>query len=213
MAITKQEIWNVADQLDEKGVKPTLAAIRQAVGSGSYTTISEAMKEWREKHATESAPIVDPMPEPVKQALLDAGARLWEQTLTHADARWQVEREERDSRISALEQQLAESGELADTLAEEAEQAEKLKAHVDELTQQNERLSAQVPSLEEENQNVKAELEPAHGLSWRSALGCTLTAQNRRAHKAKWRTHPRTPLWRLETRRAEAQPRRMLPQL
>ncbi|KLD29517.1 KrfA, partial [Xanthomonas perforans] len=39
MAITKDQIWKIADQLDADGVKPTLSAVRKKLGSGSYTTI------------------------------------------------------------------------------------------------------------------------------------------------------------------------------
>ena len=47
MAITKQDILAVADALDAEGVKPTLAAVRKKLGGGSFSTISEAMKEWK----------------------------------------------------------------------------------------------------------------------------------------------------------------------
>ena len=46
MAITKKAIFDAADVLDAGGQRPTLAALRKAVGGGSFTTISEAMKEW-----------------------------------------------------------------------------------------------------------------------------------------------------------------------
>ncbi|WP_425522231.1 DNA-binding protein, partial [Xanthomonas perforans] len=39
VAITKDQIWKIADQLDADGVKPTLSAVRKKLGSGSYTTI------------------------------------------------------------------------------------------------------------------------------------------------------------------------------
>ena len=44
MAITTQQIHAIADQLHEQGIKPTLAEVRKALGGGSFTTISEAMK-------------------------------------------------------------------------------------------------------------------------------------------------------------------------
>ena len=44
MALTIQQVHNTADQLQEQGIKPTLAEVRKALGGGSFTTISEAMK-------------------------------------------------------------------------------------------------------------------------------------------------------------------------
>ena len=47
MAITTDQIIAAADQIAASGGTPTLAAVRAAVGGGSYTTISEALKAWR----------------------------------------------------------------------------------------------------------------------------------------------------------------------
>lgn len=50
MAISKEQIFAVADELDAAGQNPTLANVRKQLGSGSFTTISEAMNEWRARH-------------------------------------------------------------------------------------------------------------------------------------------------------------------
>ena len=44
MALSASEIPVIADQLDAAGTTPTLAAVRRALGGGSFTTISEAMQ-------------------------------------------------------------------------------------------------------------------------------------------------------------------------
>ncbi len=44
MAISKKSIFDAADALDAAGQRPTLAALRKAVGGGSFTTISEAIR-------------------------------------------------------------------------------------------------------------------------------------------------------------------------
>jgi hypothetical protein len=43
MAITIQDIHAAADKIADAGEAPTLAAVRKALGGGSFTTISEAM--------------------------------------------------------------------------------------------------------------------------------------------------------------------------
>ena len=51
MAITREQIWNAADEIDAAGQNPTLAAVRKAVGGGSFTTIQDAMTEWKARRA------------------------------------------------------------------------------------------------------------------------------------------------------------------
>ena len=62
MAITKEQIFAVADELDAAGQNPTLASVRKQLGGGSFTTISEAMNEWRARKASQAAPIPQPAP-------------------------------------------------------------------------------------------------------------------------------------------------------
>lgn len=76
MTITKDQIFAVADELNAVGQNPTLAAVRKALGSGSFTTISEAMNEWRARKTTEAAPIREPTPQAVKDKLVGLGADL-----------------------------------------------------------------------------------------------------------------------------------------
>lgn len=47
MAITREQIYSTANTLDSEGIRPTLAAVRRRLGRGSFTTISEALNEWK----------------------------------------------------------------------------------------------------------------------------------------------------------------------
>ena len=60
---TKEDIWAAATMLAEAGERPTLSAVRKVVGGGSYTTISEAMAEWRARQ-TQTAPSREPFIKP-----------------------------------------------------------------------------------------------------------------------------------------------------
>ena len=55
MAITTADIHAAADRIAEAGQQPTLAAVRSALGGGSFTTISEAMKGWKAAQAAAAA--------------------------------------------------------------------------------------------------------------------------------------------------------------
>ena len=59
MALTVAQIHQAADELDAEGIRPTLAAVRKRVGSGSFTTISEAMTSWRTANGC-STPLARP---------------------------------------------------------------------------------------------------------------------------------------------------------
>ena len=71
MAITKEQIFAVADELDAAGQNPTLANVRKQIGSGSFTTISEAMNEWRARKASQAAPIREPAPQAITDKLAE----------------------------------------------------------------------------------------------------------------------------------------------
>ena len=62
MAITKDRIFEVAEAMDAAGQVPTLAAVRKAIGGGSFTTISEAMTEWKANKAAKETPLREPAP-------------------------------------------------------------------------------------------------------------------------------------------------------
>ena len=46
MAISTADILAAADALAAQGKRPTLAAVRAALGGGSFSTIGEALKTW-----------------------------------------------------------------------------------------------------------------------------------------------------------------------
>ena len=62
MAITTADIHTAADRIAESGQQPTLAAVRSALGGGSFTTISEAMKGWKAAQAAAAAPLREAAP-------------------------------------------------------------------------------------------------------------------------------------------------------
>ncbi|VTN79826.1 KfrA protein [Klebsiella pneumoniae] len=114
MAITKQDIWRAADELDAEGIRPTLAAVRKKLGSGSFTTISDAMAEWKNRK-TATLPSSDPLPVAVNEHLAELGNALWAIALAHANARFDEDRKQIEADKAAISQQLAEAIELADT--------------------------------------------------------------------------------------------------
>jgi multidrug efflux pump subunit AcrA (membrane-fusion protein) len=115
MAITTADIHGAADVLAAQGRRPTLAAVRAALGGGSFSTISEALKGW-------NAPVVQPpQPPAVPQALTDGATRLatalWAQATEQAQQGIADARRNLEQQRTAIEAQRLEAVEAADALA------------------------------------------------------------------------------------------------
>jgi chromosome segregation ATPase len=180
MAITKEQIFQTADQITAAGESPTLANVRKALGGGSFTTISDAMNEWKAKQQATHAPIREPAPTAVATRLEELGADIWAVALELANARLTSEREALEATRVQLETAQQEATELADQLSAELEtlQAQHQQATtalqaanatLDQLKQESATLSRQLATTgaraEETTKradDLKAELQHAH---------------------------------------------------
>jgi len=71
-----QEIVNTAcDELSKAGKNVTVSAVIGIAG-GSFSTVGEMVKHWKEEQAKQAAPIVE-MPETVSQAMQKATVDIW----------------------------------------------------------------------------------------------------------------------------------------
>ena len=180
MALTKDQILKAADQLAAAGTTPTLAAVRAAVGGGSYTTINESLKEWKAKQQAAVMPLREPAPEGISKRLNEIGAEVWAIALDLANARLSSEREVLEATRQQLETAQQEATELADQLSTELEalqathketlaDLQAANATLEQLRQENAALSRQLATTEvraEETtkraDDLKAELQHAH---------------------------------------------------
>ena len=120
---TTNRIFKIADELDATGQSPTLAAVRKLLGGGSYTTISQAMNEWRAKKATKETPVREAAPQAITELLEQVGMEVWGQALQLANGRLVSEREALDTARQDLEAQRQEAADLADQVSHELETA------------------------------------------------------------------------------------------
>lgn len=93
MALTTEQIHAIADQLHKQDIKPTLAEVREALGGGSFTTISEAMKSWREDNKNEQRLKQVDLPNAINDRLQALGADMWQNAIDIANDRLAKERE------------------------------------------------------------------------------------------------------------------------
>ena len=124
MAITTPDIHAAADKIAAQGTTPTLAAVRSALGGGSFTTISEAMKEWKASQQASATPIREPAPAAIADRMAVAASETWAIALEMANDRMRSEREALDLARGEMEKAQAEAAELADQLAADLEGAQ-----------------------------------------------------------------------------------------
>jgi chromosome segregation ATPase len=123
MTSTTTRIFEIADELDAAGHNPTLASVRKALGGGSYTTISQAMTEWRARKAAKETPVQEAAPQAITELLEQLGADIWTQALQICNGRLSAEREALENDRQGIEAQRQEAADLADQLSSELEAA------------------------------------------------------------------------------------------
>jgi len=119
MAITTQQIHATADQLHEQDIKPTLAEVRKALGGGSFTTISEAMKSWRQDNQQEEQLRQVELPSGIAERLQTLGADMWQTAIDIANDRLVKEREALESIKAKSQAETDEAQEAVKTLESE----------------------------------------------------------------------------------------------
>lgn len=160
MALSKDDIFRVADELDATGQNPTLAAVRKAIGGGSFTTISEAMTEWKARKVARETPLREPAPAVIAERLDELGTEIWALALELANGRLGAEREALDTARTQLEAEKAEAAELADQVSAELEtlqaKASGLEANLATALKEAETLRATLAQVSERASTAEA---------------------------------------------------------
>ncbi len=177
MTITKERIFQIADDLDANGQNPTLALVRKNLGGGSFTTISEAMHEWKARKAAKEAPLHrEPLPQAAADQLNELGTEIWGMAVDLANGRLAAEREVLEETRLELKASQNEAAELANQVTVELEElqakvveleavkqaaqseAESLRANVATLTERVATAEARAIEIEKRASDLNAEL-------------------------------------------------------
>ena len=156
MAINIQQIHAIADQLQDQGIKPTLAEVRKALGGGSFTTISEAMKSWRQDNREEEQLRQVDLPSGINERLQSLGADVWQTAINMANDRLVKEREALESIKAKTQAETDEAQEAVKTL--EGEQSDLL-GQLDEVTATAETAATKLEKTEAERDTFKKTLD------------------------------------------------------
>jgi len=99
MAITREQIYTIANTLNAQGMRPTLSAVRRMLGAGSFTTISEALNEWKMMQSAEvGKQAQETTPEQLMERLHTFGSALWLEAISLATNRFTLDREAIDEK-------------------------------------------------------------------------------------------------------------------
>ena len=153
MAITTEQIHQTANKLAEQGIKPTQTNVREALGGGSFTTIAEALRTWRQEQETVTQLQAVVIPQDITDRTQTLTAQIWETAQALANERLAKEREALAHKEALL---IGENDEMQKVVATlESEQGELL-AQLDEMNNKN---TAQAEQLEQEADNNRRQLE------------------------------------------------------
>lgn len=168
MAITRDQIYTVANTLNAQGIRPTLAAVRRMLGAGSFTTISDALNEWKILQSTETDNTRTDLPESFIERLNTFGSALWLDAMAVATNRFSMEKEVIEEKNREKEIYYKEVNTLAEEYNETLEAA---KAEIEHLRIQEETANKRIVCGEED-------AKQAHQLLM-NAEAARVTAENR----------------------------------
>ena len=156
MAITREQILETASRLQAQGIKPTQTNVREALGGGSFTTIAEALREWRadQDQTAQLQQVV--IPSDITDRTQVLIAQVWETAQTLANDRLVKEREALEHKEALINAEIDEANKIIETL--ENEQSE-LTAQLDTLNNDNSLLNTKNNELENLTNSLKTQLQ------------------------------------------------------
>lgn len=137
--ITQEVVNQIAEQLASSGQNVTIDAVRQALGFGSFTTISPLVKSWKEANIVEAA-AVEAMPAEAERAAAEAARVIWSAAQRAAAERIEAARAQADD---AVREAVANADEAVAEVG-------RLEADLRDMTEKHEWASEKARDLEKE---------------------------------------------------------------
>ncbi|GLR63805.1 DNA-binding protein [Marinospirillum insulare] len=97
MGVQYEDVVEAALQLQKQGDNPTIQRIRDWLGTGSFTTISEHLKQWRENQR--NATPLEQDSQGLPASLVKIAQELWQQACLEADEKLQSYQQQADAEI------------------------------------------------------------------------------------------------------------------
>ncbi len=156
--VTYEDVQRAIDDLLARDESPSVQKVREVLGTGSFTTINDHLREWRQRRE-ENRDV--PPPRGMPAALQELAEALWQKAQEGANEALAHYREEADRRVAEAGEARAESRRQA----EDAEQRESaLAAH---LAATEQRLEARSAELARREAELETHAEQARRLTTR----------------------------------------------
>lgn len=140
MALTRNQVFAVCDQLVADGVKPTNHLIRDRLGEGSFTTINKYLREWKGESEAIPTPHDEPPAPPEDQGLIQRAYYRLETQLQQLQGELQGLQYAYQQQLDRFETVVRENESLRLSVKDYTEQLEQLHQELDQLKHSNQRL-------------------------------------------------------------------------
>ena len=141
-------IFGICDELNQKGVKPTLSRVRQALGGGSFTTIQPILKEWKDRRQEPEAHASSSVPDEIQALLVSAASQIWVKAEAKASEEYKALKESMQAKLNETDQ------EKQDAL----EEVTRLEAESNQLSSTNKELETKLADYQNALQQARIEL-------------------------------------------------------
>jgi chromosome segregation ATPase len=157
MAITREQIIQAANTLQDSGEKPTMEKIRGILNGGSYSIISPVLREWKKGNEKRAVATIQ-MPNEAKAAFDRTGADLWQIISTLATEKLtkvQVEAEESVQYANSERDEAIREIERLESILEQK------KGEIKKGEKKEEDLSKELATYNMQNQKLQLSLDHA----------------------------------------------------
>lgn len=165
--ITYDEVARTAATLLAHGENPTIQRVRELLGSGSNTTISNHLRHWHETHQEELGPA---LPSSLPESLMPALEAFWQIAVEHARELFNQERAASERQVATAREAQAAAEQENNRLAGERDRLQReLDRTSRELAERSEQLTAERNGRQQTVGDLRATTERCTGLE--QALG------------------------------------------
>lgn len=156
--IGPDRIIEVIKQLDAQGTEPTVTAVREKLGTGSFSTIGTVLADWRQSKVKEARPAVPEPPETVRGLFGQLWAEAWNAAMRVHEPERQAFARDRQEYERGKTEMLAEIARLEAEI-EAAKEAGAQMAQT--LTEERDRYAGEVQALTVTLANAEGALNEA----------------------------------------------------
>ncbi len=101
----KTNIFSICDELNDKGVKPTLARVREALGGGSFSSIQPLLREWKDQRQASAITHTADTPSELIELAKSMATQIWAKTKAEADLELKAVKKELGEKLASAEEE------------------------------------------------------------------------------------------------------------